>query len=329
MLGYILGYEEIKSIVNGAVNIGYNDGRFEFHRLTETQENRYADKEAFFAKARASANVRFAFNTNSKTLSFDYRTYAGSSREFAYFDLYINGALTRHFGMEGFEMTSGHTVLSLGEGEKQVELYLPWSRRVDISNFELDYGAELAAVKRHKTMLCFGDSITQGFDNLYPSLSYVSRLARMLGADEINKGIGGDKFRVDILEDEGLSPDIITVAYGTNDWMKISKEDFVQGAKEFYKRASELYPNSHIFAISPIWRVDEHKNEDFALAEVYGAIVESCRGLENIYPINAYPFVPHTKEFFKDMRVHPSDLGSASYAEGLYSEIIKHLQNGD
>ena len=222
-------------------------------------------------------------------------------------------------------LTSGHLRFDLGEGKKAVELYFPWSWRIDVANVTLDEGCTAEPLKRNRRLLCFGDSITQGFDNTYPSQSYVSRLARMLDADEINKGVGGEKFRPELLgSDEGLSPDVITVAYGTNDWSSLTKEEFARGCSAFCRGVRERYPQAKIFLISPIWRSEPHKTRNFGapLEATFDVIRDCCQGLDGVTVINGYGFVPHQKEFFRDMRVHPNDMGSAQYAEGLYAQIM-------
>ncbi len=321
----ILTVEQLRDLTCGVVRVEEADGYARFCRMSGAQEQYYREKSAFLHKANASANVRLAMVTDSASLEFDFRAYAGSSRNFAYFDLYVNGAMIRHCGFEGLELTSGHLCFALGEGKKTVELYFPWSWRVDVANVTLDEGCAAEPLKRSRRLLCFGDSITQGFDNLYPSQSYVSRLARMLDADEINKGVGGEKFRPELPgSDEGLAPDVITVAYGTNDWTKFTKEELAEQCSAFCRGVSAQYPQAKIFVISPIWRVDSEKTYNFGapLSGVLEVIAECCEGLDNVTVLNGYGFVPHQKEFFRDMRVHPNDMGSAQYAEGLYAQIM-------
>ena len=325
-----LHLEEILELTRGIVRVEERDGWMRLCRMTLAEEAYYLEhKPHFYAKAQATANVRMAFRTNSQTLSFAYRNLPGSSRTFAWFELYLDGAKVKQFGQEGEEITEGRVELALGEGEKLVELYFPWARRIDVAHVTLDDGATFSPAYRTKTLLCFGDSITQGFDNLMPSQSYVSRLARMLDADAINKGVGGEKFCPQLLEqhDATLKPNVVTVAYGTNDWNKLTREDFIENCRAFCEKLSEIYPQAEIFVISPIWRVDAEKTYEFGarLQELHSTVELCCKGLSNVTPINGYAFVPHMKEYFKDLRVHPNDMGSSHFAEGLYSEIAKHL----
>lgn len=46
----------------------------------------------------------------------------------------------------------------------------------------------------------YGDSITQGYDALFPSYSYINRFSMYLDAFIYNKAIGGDIFRPALIE---------------------------------------------------------------------------------------------------------------------------------
>ena len=325
-----LTLKEIKEITRGAARIEENDGVFSFYRFTEKQESIYleASPDNFYKKSFATAGIRFLFKTDSSYLRFNFDLTSASSRTYAYFDLYINGALENHFGTEGKTMTKGSIKLPLGEGEKTVELYFPWSYAARLSNIEITDGASLSGVTRKYTMLSFGDSITHGYDAIFPSLSYASRLAFLLDAEQINKGIGGEKFFPALLsEKDPIDPDYITVAYGTNDWNSktITREMLEMSCRDFYTRLSELYPSARIYAIAPIWRGDGSRtNSGFGapVTEVYPMMEEICKDLPNVTVLNGDSFVPHRKEFFADLRLHPNDFGFGLYADALYKEIV-------
>ncbi len=327
----LLTINEICKITKGAVRVEEENGAFRFYRFTAAQEKAYFDsgRVDLAKKTSASAGVRLAFQTNSQKLAFDYEFFYGSSRKYGYFDLYINGAMISHFGLVGNEMTAGHAELELGKGEKCVEVYFPWSRRTDLSNVMLDDGATLAPIDRNHTMISFGDSITHGYDATYPSLSYASRIARLLNADAVNKGIGGEVFFPDFLVDaEPFAPDYITVAYGTNDWNGWDRPTVEKNCRAFYKRLSELYPSARIFAITPIWRGDTDRTTPFGapLQAVDTMIREACAALANVHVITGFSFVPQKSAFYEDLVLHPNDLGFGSYAENLFCEMLPFLK---
>ncbi len=326
-----LTLEQLKTITRGAVSVAEQEGQFRFFRFTEAQQKAYetTSPNDFYRKSFATAGVRLYFRTNSTKLAFDYKFGYGSSREYAYFDLYVNGALEKHFGSEGNACRGGSILLTFPQGEKTLELYFPWSRSATLSNIELDDDATFEGLTRTHTMISFGDSITHGYDATYPSLSYASQLAQNLDAEQLNKGIGGDIFFPALLDErDPVDPDYITVAYGTNDWSKCPREVFESNCTEFYTRLSAMYPNAKIFAIAPIWRGDGFRKVcgfGSPVTNVYPMIAEICRDLPNVVVINPYNFVPHRPEFFADLRLHPNDIGFGLYAKGVYNEIVKHL----
>ena len=324
----VLNFEQLESITRGVVRMEEKDGWIHFFRFTKEQERYYAYHADFFKKTFSTSGVRFAFYTDSQSLAFDFQLTAASSRPYGWFDLYENGAMVRHFGFENAELSAGHVALSLSAGEKLVELYFPWSRCAELRNVTLDDGATLTPSYRPQKLLAFGDSITQGYDAIYPSQSYVCRLARMLDAEVIDKGIGGDIFCPDLLETaDPVSPDVITVAYGTNDWGKRTAEEYRENCRLFYTRLSALYPDAKIFAVTPLWRADAGKVTKFGAPawELHDTIAACAEGLPNVTVIRGWNFVPHVKEFFADFYLHPNDAGFAAYAEGLYSQMQKYL----
>ena len=182
-------------------------------------------------------------------------------------------------------------------------------------------------VKPSKKLICFGDSITQGVDTLYTSNKYTSKLAEALDAEEFNKAVSGDRFFPELAASpEDFEPDYITVAHGTNDWARSTKEEFLDWSKRFYQNLSRVYPNAKIFGITPIWRKDTHSDERTPFAEftdIADIIAEQAKGLQNVTILNGYDFVPHDENSYADLRLHPNDKGFNHYFENLLKEIEK------
>ena len=145
----------------------------------------------------------------------------------------------------------------------------------------------------------------------------------LLGAEEVNKGIGGERFFPELAGCKDLlSPDYITVAYGTNDWNYTDGDNFCDKCRAFYAGLSQNYPNSKIFAITPIWRKDMHEQRtfgDFALLEEY--IRNAVADMGNISVVSGFDLVPKDEKYFGDLRLHPNDEGFSHYADNLYKEI--------
>lgn len=322
-----LNLEQIKTITYGAVDIIEEDGEFSFYRFTNEQAEYYFKYRSpqYLEKSYTTAGIRMSFETDSRLLAFEYSHKGEYSISYSYFDVYVNDVIVGHYGLEHCER-GAHAAVSLPEGNTRVEIYFPWNKAVTVSNMTLDDGATLVPVKRERVAINYGDSITHGYYCQYPSLSYASRISRMLGLDSYNKAIGGDKFFPEILDlDEPIAPEIVTVAYGTNDWITQSREDVKKFSREYLKKVSEKYPAAKIFVISPIWRSAEYSEVfDGRCSEVHNIIAENITDLSNITLINGWTLTAHHPSFYTD-GLHPNDLGFSIYAENLYREMKKYM----
>ena len=84
-------------------------------------------------------------------------------------------------------------------------------------------------------LVFIGDSITQGMDARGPASAYAVQLARVLDVELLNQGVGGHIFDLDALDDElPYHPDIITIAYGTNDWSRDTTREEISSRVERY-----------------------------------------------------------------------------------------------
>lgn len=335
-----IGLDQIRSICMGAVRVEQTDTGVRLLRFTKEQEELYKATSAdFYKKSFATSGIRLAFETDSPSLFMKVNVTQGSSRKYFSFDVSVNGNIISHLdNYSGVNLPRNYTTavlplglyskrFALGEGRKQVCIYFPWSVAVELQELSLEEPAEIVPVKRNKKLLAFGDSITQGYDALRPSNSYVSKLADMLHAEEINKGIGAEIFFPALaMARDNLDPDYITVAYGTNDWSKTTEDVFRNNCKAFYEALSRNYPNAKIFAITPIWRGDHSAQKVFGPFEkVPKVIKEIIDPYPNIHCINGYAFVPEEEDFFADLRLHPNDQGFRHYAENLYTQLADKL----
>ena len=342
-----LNTEIIKSITTGAVCVSETADGIGFHRFSTEQEEYYKKASIeqeinSYDRCLATAGIRLMFRTNSKTLKLKGGVKKRTSRNYYSFDIFADGKEIGHIdNFSNCELPVDYTRFEfplsefsgeflLPEGTKEVCIYFPWSVEPTIREISIDDGALIEPVKREKKLLAFGDSITQGYDALRPSMRYVSRLADMLGAEEINKGIGGEFFVPALAElKEKFTPDYITVAYGTNDWSKKNEEDFKSRCKNFFKIIKSSYPQSKIFAITPIWRADYLDESEFGLFEnVEKDINTAIYGLDNVFPVSGFNLIAHDKKYFADLKLHPNDEGFRQYTDNLYKEMLYYLRKG-
>ena len=331
-----LNFEQIKDITIGAVRVEEENGLINLYRFTKEQQELYKNRsQDFYMKTFASAGIRLLFKTNSKNLALTVVTEKGSSRTYFSVDVFCDGKPVGFIdNYSDIKIPQMYTKLQLpfgefsksfqlGEGEKTVCIYLPWSAKTAIKELTFDDNAFISAIKPKKKLLAFGDSITQGYDALRSSNRYVARLADKLGVEEINKGIGGEYFCADLARfKEPFTPDYVLVSYGSNDWNRKTFDEFNVNCKAFYEAVSKNYPDSKIFAITPIWRKDMDEERPFGeFKKVDLCIKEAVMNLKNVTVITGFDFVPKEESYFADLRLHPTDEGFEHYFNNLYDKI--------
>jgi len=324
----ILSFDQIRAATHGALGITEEDGFYIFHRMTPRLWAAYESNTAFVKKCHATSGIRLEFYTDSDYIAFGYRISPASTREFYYFDIFVDGVMVDHLGEEKLTICKGDLKVALPEGRHKVSVYLPNLTKADLSYVELSDGASFEPFEKPLKLLCFGDSITQGYDAKYSALSYANQLADALGADVVNHAIGGDRFHANHIDEEiDYNPDVITVAYGTNDWSGAERENFVREMPEFLEKLASCYPKAKIFVVTPIWRYDSNRVTKcgFTFEEARQFIADEAGKYSNMTVIDGINLTPHVREFYSDLHLHPNDFGFMVYAKSLTAEIVKYL----
>ena len=331
-----LNLSQIIDITQGAVRITQEPDGFHFYRFSVEQEELYRCRNAeFYMKSMATSGVQMRFLTNSQRLELYGTAFPGSIRKYFAFDIFVNSNMvgsinncvdvdmSQNYAQMQLPLGDFSVIFDLGSGMKEVRIVFPWSVKAIVQKVVLDDGSVITSVKSKHTLLCYGDSITQGYDALCPSNKYVTKLAEFLDAEEINKAIGGEIFFPELAAiKEEIDPDYVLVAYGTNDWAKCDKEEFVSNCEAFYKNISTTYPSARILALTPIWRKEY---QDITRCGEFSMVAETIQKAAGKYPnitiFDGYNFVPHDINFFGDLRLHPNDAGFLAYYNGLSGQI--------
>lgn len=321
--------KDMESILHGALRVEENaEGELVLYRFTEKQMALYErDNPNFHMKAFATAAMRLEMDTDADTLDLCYHTRTASSRRFYFFDVFVDGVMVKHFGHEDIKEAVSTLHVDLPAGTHRVCIYLPNLTAASICSFALSDGATFTPVKKALKLLSFGDSITQGYDAKFASQSYVNLLADKLGAEVVNQGIGGEIFRPALVDAEmNYTPDIVTVAYGTNDWSGQTRERTEECANAFYANVRKAFPNAKIFAITPIWRADNHRVTKVGRFEEGVEIVRAAAAAqEGVTIVDGSRMIPHLREVCSDKYLHPNDYGFKFYANALYDAVAPHL----
>lgn len=320
----VLNEQQLQSIIHNclATQKGEN-GYYHFCRFTEEQYRVYeAESQTRAVRARCSSSVAFDFVSDTSHVSFDYHMIEQINRTYASFDLYIDGAFSDSVYFDTLP-TNGKICFCIPKTAERhrITIWLPWAMNLEIANFEIADAAVLEPVIKNKRFLFFGDSITQGYDAAYSSMSYVNRLARFFDAEVLNQGVGGYYFCADSLKGTiPFSPDLIFVAYGTND-KRGDMQIYRENTEKYLARLTDLYPQKPIFVITPIWRTDISGTQSFE--QIYPVIQAVCSAYSNITVVDGRKCIPHLTGFYGDKRLHPSDLGFGEYADYLIRVIAE------
>ena len=323
----ILTEKELTAITCGAVRTWTANEEFHACRFTEKQTEFYARKNGgeLLKKAHATSSIKLDFITDASAFSFDWFMREASSRRFYHFDFYVDDVMTDHFDAEKTTACGrGHASFSIPEGAHHITLYLPNLMMTTLYNAELTNATFIEPMKKSRKFYFLGDSITQGYDAIYPSMSYVNRIANVMDAEVLNQAIGSEIFDENILDPAlPYQPELVVIAYGTNDWARCkTHEEFLDGADRFFRRVIELFPESQIVYISPIFRGETEKDnspvgEFFSCAKELGALAEAL----GIFHVDGQKLVPHLPAFYSDLTLHPNDMGFSFYAENFVKAI--------
>lgn len=312
----------VRSLTRGAERVTEEEGKFRFYRFTPEQEAVYGGN----VRVSAASGIRLEFETDAASFALSGSIRPGSSRTFYYFDVTVNGVFCRHEGADSYQDQPEFSFeVPLTEGKiSRVAVYFPCLVSVSVSSLVFTGGKMVLPGWKKRRMICFGDSITQGYDARYSSLTYPNQLADALDAEVFNKAIGGDIFNPALAAaDEPVRPDLITVAYGTNDWSKSAKADFLRNGEDFFRILSGKYPDVPTYVLLPIWRINcETKRTDVGtFSELYDLIRGFCEPYPQISVVNGRQLVPHLPACFSPDVLHPNDFGFQFMTRNLLRAI--------
>ncbi|TMV45261.1 SGNH/GDSL hydrolase family protein [Paenibacillus mesophilus] len=295
-------------------------------RFTERQLSVYARNEAQSLRSRCLAGCRLEMRTDSEYIRFDY-VRKGGARKYIYFDIWVDGRWVANIGEDDPERPEGSFSYEISGNKgavKQICIDLPHNAEIVFRSFQLSPGALCEPVGQAPGgLLCLGDSITQGMDAKHPSSTYPALLARAFDLPLINQGVGGYIFNADSLDENvPFEPQIVTVAYGTNDWVRHeTMAQFRDKCAAYIEAVSRQYAYARIFVITPIWR--RIRNESKPLGtfdELVRTIKEICAEYPSIHVIDGESLVAHYGRLFAD-GTHPTDEGFVHMALNLYKQM--------
>ena len=322
-----LSYGQICAVTQGAVRIAEENNAVRFFRFTEAEQQMYkARREKSWSRSFATAGIRLEFDTDSTALSLAAEIYPSTSRRFFACSIFANGEKIGELAgvlPEDVQKLRVQKQFALEQGTKRISILLPWSVESRLLALELSDGAWFAPVKKTRKLLAYGDSITQGYDAEKPEEAYIVQLANWLDAELVCKAIGGERFCPQLAQlCEVEKPDLITVAYGTNDWAVSEREEFLSDSAEFFRILAKKFPDTPVVALAPIWRADMYRQTKVGnLTEVAPHYQSIAQTLENMTVVDCMDFVPHDTGCFHDLKLHPNDRGFQHYADAVIEKV--------
>lgn len=325
----------LKDLFHNILFVEEEDGYLVPYRHTHAQCEYYKNVPygaIMGEKAYCSAGVTLEFDTDATDVMLLWRHTHGYSRtdkdRGSSLDLYINGTLRAQSLIECTRDLPMATAFHLGNGHKRVVITLPHTYNFCLKDIVLPEGATLTAVpKRARKILFLGDSITQGIGAAFSSTGYAMQAGMQLDCEAVNQSIAAIRFEWDSLDNNYFMPDLISVAYGTNDWSaRDNKAEYDEYASKFFARMNELYPGVPVAVLSPVKRCrgmsDRHPEhpDSYLESELYGALTRLCAPYPQMKCIDGWTLMPHTADFFLD-GIHPNDLGMTWYANSVVKFI--------
>ena len=321
-----LSFAQIPGITNGALRVTEESDGIHFYRCTEKQIAAWrVFSETLYNGACCTTGIRLDFYTDSKHLTL---AASGGNK----FEIQVNGMTLHKLEMNKHREAGTVPTVALTDplgndaGEARVTVWLPSHSKGVLSYVELDDGATLRPYDGYgRKFLFIGDSITQGWDAKYDSLSYAHRVASYYNACFVNQGIGGAFFHETCFDSIDFDPDVVTVAYGTNDFGRFPTYDEMRKhVKAHLTLLAEEYREKQVFVLTPIWR-DRREGKRMGTFEGACAIVREEAEALGLTVIDGLTLVPPVPEFFADAYLHPNDVGFGIYAENLVKALNAYL----
>ncbi len=317
-----LSFEQIKAVTVGAVNIAQTDDGIKFYKCTQKQIDAwYRKSEILGNRAAGTTGVRLDFHTDSKKLAF--RVLGGSK-----YEVHIDGLVAAAYKLGAGERVELdlHDPLGHKIDECRVTIILPSHDSGAVLDYvELDDGAFVRPYRFDCKMLFIGDSITQGWASSLDSYSYAYRVSAFFNAESVIQGIGGAYFNEESFDSLPFDPDMVFVAYGTNDFgCYETYDEFREHCEAHLSLIAEEYRGKKIFVLSPIWR-DQREGQAMGSFEGCRAVVIESAEKFGLCHIDGLKLVPPLPSLFADGYLHPNDNGFSLYAENLIKEIQKNI----
>lgn len=307
------------------------DGYYKPERFSKKQKESFKNQRDVLAvQTEYTSGILLEFISNTSSVSFDYKTGYGNET-FANFDIFIDDEYHSSISCSNYNYFEYKFNFSCNNSlEKKISIYFPHSASIMIKDFKLDNEASFKYSELKKqTLLCYGDSITQGYASLFPKNTYPALLSKKLKMNLINQGVAGAYHDYNTFDEElNLNPSIVISAYGTNDWSFIERLDQLkENIENYLSLLHKQYDEIPVFIITPIWRGSYLQVNSFGtLFDVISILIKASIKYDNFTIIDGLELTPHDESYFDESILHPNEKCFKIYANNLYEQIIKSIK---
>ena len=315
----LLDREDLGEYLTGCVRTETTETGILLHRHTQKQTEYYAEaSDSWSIRCRCTAGIQLRLQTDSRTLDLTGVIRDGA-RSYAGFDVEVDGCAVTALRLDTSDQEQTLRCFDFPDrASRQVVVTFPQSAIPELKALLLEEDAQLEVYPKPATKyLAIGDSITQGMDARGPASAYAIQLARMLDAELLNLGVGGHIYDLDAMDDDlPYTPDIVTVAYGTNDWTRgTTRDEITETTSRYLTRLKDTVAKSaKVYVLTPIWRaIGEEVKPGGTLPEFSQAIASAASAVSGITVLDGPAMVPHRLDIIPD-GTHPNDEGFLHYA---------------
>lgn len=316
--------EEVFSLqlLHGCCGTYSLDGYTGFSRFTPDSLAFYSERsDADFVRSHAMAGIYLECVTDAPEISFTCRLY----RDKGFYvmnsgiDLWENGVFAAHRSVDPAE-TGDVTVTYRRKRREPSRIRLVFPNGCVLLPLEFRLGDARPTAKHDRTILFYGDSITQSAYIPNPSLSWYHPVADHLEAEYVNRGIGSMIFdEASLPRETDCRPDRIFIEYGANDLGKTpDNETALKAADAWMKKLCRLYPEAEKYVLLPDFFPEEGESE-----AILRRRDSYCEGLTAIghshvmHVLSGQPLIPALPSMYCADLVHFNEAGSAVFANRL------------
>lgn len=287
----------------------------------------------------AASGVRIAFRTDSRAIAVRAEWVSQqTTRANAEIDLYQNGEFYGQLRSQGVGVAEG-VVYEGPARDRNVELFMPPYGEVRFAGVGVADDAHVRPPRAldGPRLLFYGDSITHGSTTARPGTTYPARIARRLGVDFVNLGVGGSARGEPVMAEiaASLRADVIVLAYGVNTFGSSHEEPraFERTYDTFLAILRWHQPEVPVLMVTPLFHTCEFEQttRGGAKLEEYRRVIREVVyrrqsfGDANLILLEGHGLIgPGQGDLLAD-HVHPNDAGFAAIAEGLGTQIQRVL----